>query len=51
MQSPQSDPGPARWRPGRLPPALNDYVRLSRQVTASDPAAAPEMSQCEAAGR
>jgi hypothetical protein len=50
MQFPQSDPVPACWRPGRLPPALNDSVRLSRPVTASEPAA-PEMSHWEAAGR
>jgi hypothetical protein len=51
MQSPQSDPVPARQRPGCLPPARNDHVRLSRQVTATEPAAAPEMSHAEAAGR
>jgi hypothetical protein len=51
MQSPQSDPVPARHRPGRLPPARNDHVQPSWQVTATEPAAAPEMSRREAAGR
>jgi hypothetical protein len=51
MQSPQSDPVPARQRPGRLPPARNDHVRLCRKVMATEPAAAPEMSCREAAGR
>jgi len=50
MQSPQSDPVLSRQRAGRLPPAPNDHVRLSRPVTASEPAA-PEMSHWEAAGR
>jgi hypothetical protein len=51
MQSPQSDPVLGRQRPGRLLPAPNDHVRLSRQVTAAESAAAPEMSHREAAGR
>jgi hypothetical protein len=51
VKSPQPDLVPARLCPGRLPSARNDHARLSRQATAIEPAAAPEMSHREAAGR
>jgi hypothetical protein len=51
VQSTKSDPVPARQCPAVSRPPRNDHMRLSWQVTASEPAAAPEMSHREAAGR
>ena len=51
VQSSESDPVPARQRPGRLLPIPNDHGWLSRPPRVGEPAAAPEISHREVAGR